>query len=467
MEKIDPIENGESGGSIRHKLNALIDAANIPESLPLSRSLARIGDYGQTLHADFVTGAYGLGSRLSGGIVRAVSIDEMFTIQRASTKHVWQPTGPDGELALTEVSPDMLAREWNPVTGEPLGTLIERAATNLMPDSNNFGASASWVLKGVTAKQDPTVLGMRGPLTRITEDTSKSWHDVKFKFPPLEATALTISFTCLPTKERPVIFYLTSFDEGSIGGGLIINAKGEMGGSGLSAAAATRIVALPSGAYRVEIQTHVPSKAGLTPTLYLRINQAVEGDGTSYVHLGEVQVEAGNASSYIPTDGAPATRDQDLVYRHLGNEINKLAGTFIARAVVDAFPSVNKGIFEVRPEKGAGRYRCFIGPDGKLTTQVYGIENSGTNVSTPFTAKQKVPFTIALSCDWVAGIALAAEGGTVGLPSDISKLTPFQPAYLMLGMLALGGAMHNDIRLLDTTYFPYAMTKAQLEALTA
>lgn len=97
----------------------------------LARSIQRIGDRDQTLHADFAYDAYGLGTQPSCGVDNALEGEELFTVERATPKWVEGPTGK-----LREVPPNTIARVWR--NGVPQGALIEVSRTNLLLWSEDF-----------------------------------------------------------------------------------------------------------------------------------------------------------------------------------------------------------------------------------------------------------------------------------------------------------------------------------------
>ena len=131
----------------------------------LARSLQRLGDRGQTLHADFAYDAYGLGSRLSGGVDTALGGEELFSVERASPKWVF---GPNGKLR--EVPPNTIARQWDPATGEPLGALIEESRANLLLWSEAFG-DAAWAKSQTTIVSDATIAPDAVSYTHLTLPT--------------------------------------------------------------------------------------------------------------------------------------------------------------------------------------------------------------------------------------------------------------------------------------------------------
>jgi hypothetical protein len=95
----------------------------------LARSLAAIGDHGQSMHMDFLRQAFALGNLE--GLNRTLSFTELFPdFTRESPKWVFDATG-----TLVEVGIDEPAFDHDPLTGEPLGPLIERGATNLLSSS--------------------------------------------------------------------------------------------------------------------------------------------------------------------------------------------------------------------------------------------------------------------------------------------------------------------------------------------
>jgi len=104
----------------------------------LARSLSIIGDHGQSMHFDFLRQAFALGNLE--GLNRTLSFAELFPdFTRESPKWVFDATG-----TLVEVGIDEPAFDHDPLTGEPLGPLIERSVTNRLLWSRSFGNS-EWI----------------------------------------------------------------------------------------------------------------------------------------------------------------------------------------------------------------------------------------------------------------------------------------------------------------------------------
>src|SRR5690554_28997 len=81
--------------------------------------LKRETDPLRALSLDFAAQSYTIGGR------PIEDVQQLLTVQRATPKWVWNATGQ-----LVEVPVDEPAYDHDPVTGEPLGLLVESEATN-------------------------------------------------------------------------------------------------------------------------------------------------------------------------------------------------------------------------------------------------------------------------------------------------------------------------------------------------
>lgn len=143
---VPPIRAMERGGFVRAKLNAIMDALDVPD--------------GASLYLDFLRGRY-YGAALD------------FS----------RPTGGsyfDANRVLRWAAANELRYDHDPMTGAARGALVEEQQVNIVAGgSQPAGPNGSWTLTGVTA----TINGGPSPngannATRLTENTANSAHQI-------------------------------------------------------------------------------------------------------------------------------------------------------------------------------------------------------------------------------------------------------------------------------------------------
>ena len=427
----------------------------------LNRSLQRLGDHGQTLHSDFNLAAYGLGSQLFGGVQDAMDGEELFTVQRATSKYVLQHTD-DGSLKYVEVPIDTIAREWNPETGE-YAAKIEGSATNVLRWSQDF-TNAAWIKANVTA----TTTSAASPITginynRITENLLESEHFIEQFFSTQIDTQYAFSCFLKPSANRGAMLRsVIGFPED---GRIRVNPDGTtnitgawdsasvtpIGDGYLVRGVRTATETRSDGLFRIQL-------ANGASTVYL-------GDGESYIEAIGAQVEEGNSpTSYIPTTDAPVTRAADNVQRVLGGEFNPNEGTMIWSGYPSNDNTTGQVVFGL--SDGTLNNRTLIRvqtlPSGGIV-QLVSVREGVISSATPvfgFHANEKLTLGLAY---WLGGWRYSINGVVVAEKTDISGQVT---ATIMHASNAPGSSQYNG-----TTeylkYIPTELTAAQLQELTA
>lgn len=280
----------------------------------------------QSLNVDSNTGVYSYRSITNAfDTVRSETLTDVFSTTRASTGLVWGVNN-----TMESVTIDTPRIDHDPNTGDVRGILIEKESTNLIDYSSSL---TNWNMVGSSASVGAQN-GLIENMEKLIEDTNNGYHQINKAIPGIADDNYTISFTCLPTATRYVAVYLTANGFGSISGAFIIRDDGTTNGTP-SSAVSTSVTQLPSGAYRVEIVLRSSGSDIASPvTLWFRMaltdnSVTYVGDGTSFVHIGEIQFERGKkATTYIPTTGSAATRNRDVVSRTPVDEYNASEGTW-------------------------------------------------------------------------------------------------------------------------------------------
>ena len=241
---------------------------------------------------------------LSLNFARSQTLDPRITFTRTT---IGTRVGPDGYIEV--IPADQPRFDFDPVTGECLGLLIEEIRTNFALRSQEFNLSPN---AAVNASISPNAaIAPDGTLTadKLVEDNISSTFkrvqqggftvsgDYTVSFFVKEAGRYRGYIQLLGTTNASVSFNLQN---GTASG--IIPSR-------------TKIEPYPNGWYR--ISTSNTFNAGESPTVYIVMlndtgNPTYIGDGSSGLYIWGLQVEAGAfPTSYIPTEGSEKTRTAD------------------------------------------------------------------------------------------------------------------------------------------------------------
>lgn len=237
----------------------------------------------ESLYLDFVSGE---------------PLDERLTTVRGTEAARWNEDG-----VLEFVPPNTPRQDFDPVTGECRGLLVEEARTNLLPNSEHLG-TASWSV--VNAKLIPAnAVAPDGTLSACTlvEDTSTLAHNIWRGTSALnlqDNTAYTLSFYA-KAAGRSYAYAETRTKVPSWPGCFF-----ELIGAGSASTPDGRIQHVGNGWYRCSLLANPLSGSAGTNMLVCSALSMTErtyaGDGESGIHLWGLQLEQGAfPTSYIRT----------------------------------------------------------------------------------------------------------------------------------------------------------------------
>lgn len=404
----------------------------------LARSLRRRGDEGQTLHADFAYDAYGLGSRMSGGVDTALSGEDLFTVERESPVRVWQPSGPNGEIVMTEVPPDTIARHWDPVTGQPLGMLIRKPWTNLIPWSE--AAAGNWPIRNNSADWAGTPVTMRG----ITLDKFIRGGGYSEQRPSSSshATWQVFFFDGGEDTESPVVI------SGRINGDyqdrrdiVFDYSEKQFSINSETGIESWSVKDLGGGLYQVRLTIHDPDITNVD-----NVETAIFGNNK---WLGGFVVKEGGAvEDYIKTESAEGTRAASNVGRGMGSELDPSQGTVVV-VISDAVDGGH--IFNIkRSSEGAygPRFQCESVSDDEVSLAI--VDDSGLSMRRSITISPAASRKV-VGFSWGGDeVGKLACNGQLAQPHDGSL--PTQLDELILGRNASASGdiyLNGNIELIE------------------
>lgn len=256
-----------------------------------------------TLHLDFANQAYQVWEN---GALKDKTFAEALTFTRASTKWVWDATG-----TLVEVPVDEPAYDHDPVTGEPLGILIEPGATNKIPRSEGM-----WSTYAGNSEVEEVIGGFDGVRSSF-KITSNATVNGGYAYK-------NSSDSVIGERDTGSV-YIKAGNTDSIT--LMLSRRaGDITG--------TDITVPDDGHFHRVSLTSVVWTGSRGMTLRVYPGGRLGDTAGLYVFVALPQIESGPvATSYIPTAGAAVTRAADNMSRTLGAEFNPMALSVVATAM--------------------------------------------------------------------------------------------------------------------------------------
>lgn len=348
--------------------------------------------------------------------------------------------------------------DYDPVTLQPRGLLIEEQRTNLLTFSEQFD-NAAWTKTGSSITANATI-APNGTTTadKLVEDTANSTHGTS-QLPSLTATRHTFSFYAKAAERNWL--RITCVD----GVAFVNLSTGVFGtvSAGTVSFTADSITSVGNGWYRVQVSFIAASGAN-TVLIRLTTGDGVNiytGDGTSGAFLWGAQLEAGAfATSYIPTTSAQVTRSADVA-QILGSNFsswyNVNQGSFTVGAS-SRNPTNSLGL--VRRADGGGTTDILFG-GLNLARSNDGTTGINSNAFTSLVSGQSAKY--AMSYDGsgrsVTGQGLSPVSGSYN--GTYSTITSIGIASNGAGTAYLNGWIQQ------IAYFPRRLSNSELQAITS
>lgn len=283
--------------------------------------------------------------------------DPRITFTRASTGTYIDALGRVRTAAVNQPRFD-----WDPVSGQCSGLLIEEQRTNLLTYSEDFSKSA-WIKTRTTvttpAIESPDPLSMA---TKLVADTQSGAHYVEQQF-SAQVREYVFHVFVKAAEEVMVRLYLVdpsgSITEGSpalfdLSTGQVVSGPGS-------------IADLGGGWYRITTRGTVGAAGNARARLLLRDGTPYVGNDVDGLYIWGAQLEEGTyPTSYIPTTNSPATRAADTAYVDGEGWLNPAEGTIVV---------------EVREPTGATATTTLLTlSEGASNTNRYSLQGSGSTL---------------------------------------------------------------------------------------
>jgi hypothetical protein len=358
--------------------------------------------------------------------------------------------------------------EYDPVTLQPRGLLVEEQRTNLRTYSQEFD-NASWGKTGVTVTANSTT-SPDGTVNAdsLIEDTATSTHEV------LQSGALTAvahTFSAFVKANGRSWVRLFVFQSGLVGASVWFNvATGAMGTVGSGATNAT-ITNFGNGWYRCSFTFTALAAASSS---YIQIATAdngpssYTGNGTSGLFIYGAQLEAGAfATSYIPTVASQVTRSADLctiTAPMFAPWYNQSAGTFLVE-YTQGFGTTARAATVASDGTNSNTVELYIdGSNDAATLPFYGVSVAGA-------AQVAISFASATqNATHKMGAAYQANdfAGSVDGASVVTDTSGTLPTVnrLSIGSSGTAATAFANGHIRRVTYYPFRASNNQLQALT-
>jgi hypothetical protein len=343
----------------------------------------------------------------------------------------------------------------------PKGLLIEETRTNSLLQSEDF--NTTWTTANSTVATNSTT----APDGNTTADKVTSLAATALTGVQQGLTGTAVAWTASVYAKANGAQYLqllwqtpinatdyANFDllGGTVTAGTNTSSSIQYVGNGWYRCTITSTLIAAGGAVLIDMVNTSAATRGATFT----------GDGTKGIYLWGAQAEIGAfATSYIPTTSATVTRNFDSLSITSIPWFNASAGTFVAQADNLSMALINQAIcaFCAGATYGVGNFFWLR----KSTTTVETGPFS-TSISATGTITANVPYKAASTYQGV-NMAVTLNGATP-TTATTNDFTGSGTTTLVLGALTTAFMQGMSGHIQSFSYFNYALTNTQLQAIT-
>lgn len=462
-----------TGGTIAQATNDLLAARDDVMTTVEEREKALLGLIQANTTApvpslllDFRNQIYMQGTRR---LEHGYAAKSLLSIERASTKRVWGSQG-----TLVEVAPNSLAYEYDAATGDPLGVLIERMSTNLLPFSEDF---SKWdIVEPTVTTGEPAPDGSQN--ATMVEVAAVGRNCIIHNGVGPNETRQSVSAYCKAGTATKVCFMISAgvaflgyayayFD-------LVNGVPGETGGYGETGGNNITVGMEKVGDY---YRCWMSAKTGTNPNGHrlaiqpCRGTNGNPGNNDSDAEVGDTmyiwgaQLEERDVpTSYIPALGAATTRTSDSISRILGSEFPGINGqwTVVVEYTCTTLAG-NQRLISINPAGDMGAGHFFV--NGNVPAQdgiSANFNSSGFLSAKGMDFSQPVKVAITRS---PGRLAMSVNGTPT---TDATGVTDNAVEANELHIGPQGGvfnAITGHVR--SVRLYPKALTNEQMEVLTA
>jgi len=313
----------------------------------------------------------------------STTLPSQLTFTRSSTATYYNSSG-----VLSSASTNTPRFDYNPSTLALRGLLMEAAATNLFPISEQVDAMSAYMVN-ITANN---TTGPDGASTadKVVPNTTNGLHEVYITTTLATATQYTYSLFVKSTGYQNIAI---GMDNNAFAGNAAIvnfNLSTQVITNLQATPQASGIVSVGNGWYRIWI-TNTTTAADTAGIIVLFLdnsgNTSFAGNGTSGLYLYGFQVELGAiATSYIPTAGSTVTRAADKAIFNTMTWYNSDSGALFAQYI-------NQGAESSSTFRSFGLFGTNVA--GTFSQNSIDLSDSGTTNKSAVTTSSSMVFNPA------------------------------------------------------------------------
>jgi len=361
--------------------------------------------------------------------------------------------------------------DYNPVTGQALGLLIEEQRTNLLTYSATF-SNAAWTLTNATLTAAATI---------APDGTQTAFNLASNTTTGLQAIAQTVTKAASAIAYTSTIYFKANqytyswlqISDGA-GNGAIVYFNLTTGaistavagiGTAFTALSATAPTSIGNGWYRCNITGTSNTATSLVTQFGSSTNgtsNSVVGNGYNGVYVWGAQVEAGSlATSYVPTTSAQVTRNADqasMTGTNFSSWYNQSQGSLYYEGELTGNNYISVWRINASVSGPSDNIQGYIS-NNKL---IYQISVGGSSFQSSSQTLSGVAKTASTFGSTLYGFV--CNGLPISIVNPALALTPMVNLTIGAAYQPIG-TMIGHIRKLS--YYPQALTSANLVALTS
>lgn len=367
------------------------------------------------------------------------------------------------ELGLLELVDANEPRiDYDPVTGECLGLLIEGQRTNLLTYSEEFD-NAAWTKTRSSITANATT-APDGTLTadKLVEDTSVGQsHNLNYSpyYTPTAGTKYTFSVYVKASGRTKV---QVNFTGGAALSYIVYDLSlGQVVPGGIG-----DIVPVNNGWYRLETSLQAVDTTIGRVSIYLwdSTSGAYDGDGTSGIYIWGAQIEEGSfPTSYIPTTTTPVTRNADLASMtgtNFSDWYRQDEGTIVSEH--EWFTTSDYGTVWGVSDGTSDNEMRLIGWNTSFdrSPTIWSLGTSQTDIISSYTSNKIYKYAISYKDD---DIATSRDGDNP--MTDSSATVPIVNSLSIGNTRGIAFELNGHIK--NLKYYPVRLSNSELQTLTS
>lgn len=392
-------------------------------------------------------------------------VDPRITFSRSGTGNV---AGYFDEKGVMKFAPPNVPRiDFDPVTGECKGLLIEEQRTNLRTYSEQFD-NAVWEKTNATITANATV-SPSGVLTadKLVETATTGEHNLGFLFSVTSGVSYTFSLFAKAGERSKLRILFSSSGFGTNTQDLFDLSTGTVDDNQSGGAS---IVSVGNGWYRVVVTTTATATASSAFQIHVCNTTGATnytGDGTSGIYIWGAQLEQGAfPTSYIPTTSAQVTRAFDsasMTGANFSSWYKPDEGTLFAEYILGADNS-SLGVLYIYDGVTSNNSILMRYSSGAIAQ--YTVNSNGFNQASITASGYSAPGRYKRAVVYAKDSFQQGINGVLQSSDDTSGEVPLVTA-LVIGAESTAGSNLINGHICRIAYYPKRLNNTNLQALTA